>query len=47
MRDRDELRPDDLGGTSGDEVEVLIPVSEIPGWWERVKAWLKRWRETH
>lgn len=43
----DPMQPDDLGGTSGDEQEVLIPVSEIMGWWQKAKEWIKHWRETH
>lgn len=35
------MKPEDLGGTSGDEVSVEIPVVETVGWVKRFLAW---WR---
>lgn len=41
------MKESDLGGTGGDEVEVMVPVSEIPGWWRKAKAWYENWRKSH
>lgn len=38
----DEMQPSDLGGTSGDEVCVEIPIVEAVSWWKKVVKWVKK-----
>src|SRR5574343_455110 len=37
-----EMQPSDLGGTSGDEISIEIPVIETVSWWEKVVKWAKQ-----
>lgn len=49
-----EFKPDNLiedpfqmGGKDDAQVEVLIPVSELPSIWRKAKQWYENWRKSH
>ena len=35
----DEMQPSDLGGQDDTDWEIQVPITELPGIWEKVK-WL-------